>query len=298
MPANKKKHDAFARLADWLENGAQPLDEEIGESLADEAYEEENAAEKTIPSVEVKKQTPKKKKRQERHRRKRRDTLTVGAYADAWWYRVTAFIVCVSLVGLLLYGVVRMPLFGNADTLADSEVASFYVTHTLEETGAVNIVTGIILDYRGFDTLGESHVLFVAVSSVLLLLSIRGEKDEQERLLESDREQRTEPDHDLVLQGGARLLLPLVLIFGIYIILNGHLSPGGGFSGGAALLFYALAKGYHFLTGANHIPGGIPEGTAGAILSGGLLLPLNIAVGCVVTCTMYALYTMFRRGAF
>ena len=301
MPANKKKHDAFARLADWLENGAQPLDEEIGESLADEAYEEENAAEKTIPSVEVKKQTPKKKKRQERHRRKRRDALTVGAYADAWWYRVTAFIV------------------------------SFYVTHTLEETGAVNIVTGIILDYRGFDTLGESHVLFVAVSSVLLLLSIRGEKDEQERLLESDREQRTEPDHDLVLQGGARLLLPLVLIFGIYIILNGHLSPGGGFSGGAvlgaglilyqnafgydrigkfftyrtfravsvsALLFYALAKGYHFLTGANHIPGGIPEGTAGAILSGGLLLPLNIAVGCVVTCTMYALYTMFRRGAF
>ena len=180
MPANKKKHDAFARLADWLENGAQPLDEEIGESLADEAYEEENAAEKTIPSVEVKKQTPKKKKRQERHRRKRRDTLTVGAYADAWWYRVTAFIVCVSLVGLLLYGVVRMPLFGNADTLADSEVASFYVTHTLEETGAVNIVTGIILDYRGFDTLGESHVLFVAVSSVLLLLSIRGEKDEQD----------------------------------------------------------------------------------------------------------------------
>ena len=66
----------------------------------------------------------------------------------------------------------------------------------------------------------------------------------------------------------------------------------------SALLFYALAKGYHFLTGANHIPGGIPEGTAGAILSGGLLLPLNIAVGCVVTCTMYALYTMFRRGAF
>ena len=119
MPANKKKHDAFARLADWLENGAQPLDEEIGESLADEAYEEENAAEKTIPSVEVKKQTPKKKKRQERHRRKRRDTLTVGAYADAWWYRVTAFIVCVSLVGLLLYGVVRMPLFGTSWTTAD-----------------------------------------------------------------------------------------------------------------------------------------------------------------------------------
>ena len=331
MPANRKKHDAFARLADWLANGAQPLDEEIEESLADEAYDEGETAAKAAPSAAVKKQAAKKKKRRERRGRKHGDALTVGAYADKWWYRVSALVVCASLVGLLLYGVVRMPLFGSADTLADSEVASFYVTHTLEETGAVNIVTGIILDYRGFDTLGESHVLFVAVSSVLLLLSVRGEKDERERLLESDREQRTEPDHDLVLQGGARLLLPLILIFGIYILLNGHLSPGGGFSGGAvlgaglilyqnafgyerigkfftyrtfravsvcALLFYALAKGYHFLTGANHIPGGIPQGTAGAILSGGLLLPLNIAVGCVVTCTMYCLYTMFRRGAF
>ena len=331
MPANRKKHDAFARLADWLENGAQPLDEEIEESLADEAYDEGETAAKAAPSAAVKKQAAKKKKQRERRGRKHGDALTVGAYADKWWYRVSALVVCASLVGLLLYGVVRMPLFGSADTLADSEVASFYVTHTLEETGAVNIVTGIILDYRGFDTLGESHVLFVAVSSVLLLLSVRGEKDERERLLESDREQRTEPDHDLVLQGGARLLLPLILIFGIYILLNGHLSPGGGFSGGAvlgaglilyqnafgygrigkfftyrtfravsvcALLFYALAKGYHFLTGANHIPGGIPQGTAGAILSGGLLLPLNIAVGCVVTCTMYCLYTMFRRGAF
>ena len=241
------------------------------------------------------------------------NALTSGAYTDAWWYRTAAIVMCVSLIGLLLYGVVRMPLFGNADTLLDSEVSSFYVSHTLEETGAVNIVTGIILDYRGFDTLGESHVLFVAVCSVLLLLSIRGERDEKERLLESSREQRAEPDHDLVLQGSARLLLPLVLVFGIYIILNGHLSPGGGFSGGAVLgaglILYQNAFGYErigrfftyrypFLTGANHLPTGIPEGAAGAILSGGLLLPLNIAVGCVVTCTMYALYTMFRKGTF
>ena len=326
MPENRKKHDAFAHLTDWLENGAQLLDEEIRDSLADETYGEGETANEAVSLAAPETQAPMRKKR-----RQHRHALVSGAYADAWWYRAAAFVVCVSLVGLLLYAVVRMPMFGNADTLVDSEVASFYATHTLEETGAVNIVTGIILDYRGFDTLGESHVLFVAVSSVLLLLSIRGEKDEQERLLESNREQLAEPDHDLVLQGGARLLLPLILVFGIYIILNGHLSPGGGFSGGAvlgaglilyqnafgyerigrfftyrtfrvvsvsSLLFYALAKGYHFLTEANHLPGGIPEGTTGAILSGGLLLPLNIAVGCVVTCTMYALYTMFRKGAF
>ena len=140
-----------------------------------------------------------------------------------------------------------------------------------------------------------------------------------------------EPRDDEVLQGAARILTPLVLVFGLYIIANGHLSPGGGFSGGAilgaglilyqnafgyrkterfftyrtfkwvslaSLLFYSLAKGYHFFTGANHLENGISPGTAGNILSGGLLLPLNFVVGCVVACTMYALYTMFRKGDF
>ena len=65
-----------------------------------------------------------------------------------------------------------------------------------------------------------------------------------------------------------------------------------------ALLFYSAAKGYHFFTGANHIENGISPGAAGNILSAGLLLPLNCAVGCVVACTMYALYTMFRKGEF
>ncbi len=121
----------------------------------------------------------------------------------------------------------------------------------------------------------------------------------------------------------------MILIFGIYIILNGHLSPGGGFSGGAvigsglilylnafgfrkterffngkvyrritvsALMFYCLAKSYSFFTGANHLESGIPLGNPGDIISSGLILPLNICVGMVVACTMYAFYTLFRKG--
>ena len=65
-----------------------------------------------------------------------------------------------------------------------------------------------------------------------------------------------------------------------------------------SLLFYSLAKGYHFFTGANHLDSHIPNGIPGNILSGGLLLPLNFVVGCVVACTMYALFTMFRKGEF
>jgi multicomponent Na+:H+ antiporter subunit B len=138
-----------------------------------------------------------------------------------------------------------------------------------------------------------------------------------------------EPENDSILKKSAILIVPLILMFGLYVILNGHISPGGGFSGGAilgaglilflsafgfqtaekvlnaktvkiitlvALLVYCLAKSYSFFTGANHLESGIPLGTPGAILSSGLILVLNICVGMVVACTMYSFYALVRRG--
>ena len=63
-----------------------------------------------------------------------------------------------------------------------------------------------------------------------------------------------------------------------------------------ALSFYALSKMYSFFTGANHLPSIITPGTPGMIFSAGLIPYLNIAVGLVVCCTMYAFYTLFRKG--
>ncbi len=313
----KSGNDAFSRLVDWLENGDSALAAEMEDALKEEA---ELDAEQPDPSEKRKKQ----KKTGEKHEKRR-------FRADSLWYRLAAAAICAALIGLMLYAAVRMPAFGGADTLVDSEVTRFYVENTLEDTGALNIVTGIILDYRGFDTLGESHVLFIAACTVLLMLSVKGEKYEKQRLMAAALDQKHEPSDDLILQSAARILTPMVFIFGLYIIFNGHLSPGGGFSGGAvlgaglilyqnafgyekterfftyktfrwvsvsALLFYSLAKGWHFFTGANGMDSGIPTGTAGNIFSAGLLLPLNIAVGCVVACVMYALYTMFRKGEF
>ena len=129
----------------------------------------------------------------------------------------------------------------------------------------------------------------------------------------------------------ARVLVPLIIIFGAYVVLNGHLSPGGGFSGGAiigtglilyltafgyervglllteklirgltvsALGFYCLAKSYSFYTGANGLHSVISPGVPGAILSGGLIVYLNICVGVVVSCTIYTFFTAFRKGGF
>ena len=64
-----------------------------------------------------------------------------------------------------------------------------------------------------------------------------------------------------------------------------------------ALGFYSFAKGYVFFTGANGMENHIPRGTPGAILSGGLILPLDIAVGLVVAVTMFGFYSLFRRGS-
>ena len=244
-------------------------------------------------------------------------------------YRVCSIVFCIFLVFMLLEAVSNLPTFGQADNPVNNEVAARYIESGLQETGAVNIVTGMILDYRAFDTLGESHVLFIATCTVLILLMNNKSKEKEEEIEASDR--LYEPKNDVILQTVARILVPPIVIFGIYVILCGHLGPGGGFSGGAvigaglilylnafgfakterfftektykrisfcALACYCLAKSYSFYTGANHIESVIPLGTPGAILSSGLILILNICVGLVVAGTMYTFYVMFRKGAY
>lgn len=247
-----------------------------------------------------------------------------------WEYRAVALIVCLTVVAVLLFTVFHLPLFGEPNNPAVNEVVERYVEKGLEETGAVNMVSGMILDYRAFDTFGESSVLFLAVTSVMMLLlrdekNISAEEDIQEaheRIIEKEAS-----DH--ILQKVVSLVMPCIFLFGIYVVLNGHISPGGGFSGGAimgaglilygsafgtdkvreiftmktfrritssALLCYAASKAYSFYTGANGLPTGIPLGTPGAIFSSGLILVLDICVGMVVACTMYGFYVLFARG--
>lgn len=246
---------------------------------------------------------------------------------------VASVIICLTIITVLLVTISYLPKYGNPDNPENNEVSERYITKGMQETGSVNIVTGMILDYRAFDTFGESNVLFIASCCVLILLRVDRAKDGRKDREIIDKEQNDrlyEPKNDVILQTTAYFLVPMIMIFGIYVILNGHLSPGGGFSGGAiigaglilylnafgfqktekfftektfrwitfgSLTFYSLAKSYSFFTGANHIESGIPIGTPGDIISAGLILPLNICVGLVVACTMYAFYAVFRKGS-
>ena len=150
-------------------------------------------------------------------------------------YRVFSVIFCIALVLVLLTMVSYLPTIGEVSNPVNNEVSQRYIENGLQETGAVNIVTGMILDYRAFDTLGESHVLFIATCTVLILLRVDKKKGKggQEDAEENDRVY--EPKNDIILQTVARILVPPIIIFGIYVILGGHLGPGGGFSGGAVI---------------------------------------------------------------
>ncbi len=242
-------------------------------------------------------------------------------------YRVVSVCFCVFLAAVLLLAVSWLPATGTMDRPVNNEVYTRYIEDGLEETGAVNAVTGMILDYRAFDTLGESHVLFTATLTVLILLRVDSKKYQKK----NTKEDWKFAQRDGILEMGAKLLVPVTLIFGIYVILCGHLGPGGGFSGGAiigaglilyqnsfgarragefltdrlylgtsfvALACYTGCKAYSFYTGANGIESIIGLGTPGAILSSGLIFILNICVGVVVAGTMYTIYAMFSRGGY
>lgn len=158
----------------------------------------------------------------------------------------------------------------------DSELnltARYYADHTTQDTGAANIVTAIIVTYRGLDTLGEVTVLFLTAAIVGLVLA-RGRQQ--------CRVRRELPASGELLATGSRLLVPLILLLGVYVFVNGHLTPGGGFQGGAILasaillmlLTDPLRRFSHRLISAVESISGllfITIGVLGIVLAGGFL---------------------------
>ncbi len=255
----------------------------------------------------------------------RRDEVIVehGKAAFEKLYSAIAVVLAVIIIGFLLITVSKMPEFGNPKNPANNEVVKKYLEDGIEDTGAVNLVAGMILDYRAFDTFGESTVLFVAAGAVIILL-----RNDKKKLNKTSKAPLLSSKNDPILRRAAILLVPAVIIYGIYVVMNGHLSPGGGFSGGAimgaglilytnafgfkavnrfftykrfntitvsALGVYAASKSYSFYTGANHLHSIIPKGVPGDLISSGLILVLNICVGVIVCCTMFGFYSLFMK---
>ncbi|MGB0712843.1 MAG: MnhB domain-containing protein [Gammaproteobacteria bacterium] len=161
-----------------------------------------------------------------------------------------ASLVFVLGLGFFLVSLFALFPFAEAPMIVGGTIA----IQAPDETGAANVVTSVVLGYRGIDTLGEIAILFTAATAAGLVLGRR----------ELLRAVPGRPSGD-VLQIATDLLFPLLLVVGAYIILHGHLTPGGGFQGGvilaAAFFLPVLARPSSL---PSHAVIGVIEGTAGA----------------------------------
>lgn len=80
-------------------------------------------------------------------------------------------LIAVVLVGAaLIYGSLDMPKWGDPHSPASTHVSPYYLQHSIEHTATPNVVTSVLADYRGYDTLGETTVVFTAGMACILLL--------------------------------------------------------------------------------------------------------------------------------
>lgn len=175
-------------------------------------------------------------------------------------------IVCV-FGGLLIFCSMEFPSWSDPAAPASNHVSPRYIEQTMEETAVPNIVTAVLADYRGYDTMFETIVIFSAGVACLFLLRIF-RRIEPETLLyrhiptgitlriktktwlpqksnEFERIDLQWVPYDLIVKTGCRLIVPFSQIFALYVIAHGHHSPGGGFQGGvilgASIVLFAIS---------------------------------------------------------
>ena len=138
--------------------------------------------------------------------------------------------ILIVIVGWSLATTFKAIPFG-ADRRGDlnhpDKVAAYYLKQSPETLQTANSITAIVVNFRGFDTLGEVTVLFLAATGLASILYRRKEEEEE-------AERVSLPSSSLV-RTGAKILFPLMLLLGIYVFIHGHLTPGGGFQGGAII---------------------------------------------------------------
>lgn len=180
-------------------------------------------------------------------------TLALTAREEKSQYRhsLSGILVCLLTGGALIYGTLDMPHFGDPDAPIHQHVAPRYIVESPEEIGVPNMVTSVLASYRGYDTLGETTVIFTAGLTVLLLL--RRDRRSRDRdpappaTVTTDRRGSHAMQHAMVLRVLSKPLIPLILLFALYVQFHGDFGPGGGFQAGvifaAAFVLYALIYG-------------------------------------------------------
>jgi multicomponent Na+:H+ antiporter subunit B len=141
--------------------------------------------------------------------------------------------VVVTLAGaFLLSALSDFPKWGATDSPVNATVTPYYILNTIPHVP--NVVTSVLADYRGFDTLLETTVIFIACIAIYSILRVDKAK------LEADEPAivaapRYDPSDSLIVRQASRFMVPFMQLFALYVIAHGHYSPGGGFQGGVIL---------------------------------------------------------------
>jgi len=113
--------------------------------------------------------------------------LTKTHESDPIHSQIPALMIAVVTAGILVFGTLDLPPFGDAANPVHHHVANYYLENSISQTTVPNVVTSVLASYRGFDTLGETAVVFTAGIGVLLLL--RGRRKPK---AEQDQDQNNE----------------------------------------------------------------------------------------------------------
>lgn len=160
-------------------------------------------------------------------------------------------LITVTLTGLaLVYGTLDMPLFGDPNAPIHLYPNPGYVAKSMHDMhGLPNVVTSVLASYRGFDTLGETMVVFTAGIGALLILMNDETKGKTSSVSESDpsHQNRLRMRDFLIIRIVSKMLIPFIILFGFYVQFHGDLGPGGGFQAGvivaSAFILYGLVYG-------------------------------------------------------
>ena len=234
--------------------------------------------------------------------------------------RIIVFSVAAAgLAALLAASVLDLPAFGHYQGAYGNQL----LRETVAERHTTNVVTAIVFDYRGFDTLGEEFILLAAVVGVTLLLRTQKDSEEEEQVLREAPDDATRSD---AVRIGGLVVIPALFLLGLWVVAFGLVTPGGGFQGGVLLagalfvVFLAAAfRTYYTMTptdwldflegtgaaafallglgaliaGASYLHNFLPAGIRGTLQSGGSLSFLNWATALEVTAAMLLLFSEF-----
>ena len=179
------------------------------------------------------------------------------------------------LAVLIIYATFDKPRLGDPEAPVHQHVAPWYLEETRQSVDIPNVVTAVLGSFRAYDTLGEVFVVFAACVGVLFILGVTP----------PNARPREESDaaglrHHLIPQVVGRLLIPFIMLFGLYVQFHGEYGPGGGFQAGAIIATGVIL--YALLEGEAEALRAIPRSVLLGLVVGGALLYGAVGVICML----------------